>query len=114
MSTTSPKKVPKIEVSNHSQFRVVHINAFFGGLSPIEGRISFYTDILEPKMKTDGKLGEMEVEKINRERQIDIRMSALDFVRLAQWMNSHVKRLEDKGILKKEDLTSSKQTDYSV
>jgi hypothetical protein len=114
MATTSPKKIPLFETSQHSEFRVVHVNAFFGGLSPEEGRIIFYTDILEPRMKTGGKPGEMEVEKVNRERQIDIRMSVMGFVNLAGWMNSHIKRLEDQGILKKEDLTHPKQTDYSV
>src|SRR3989337_36623 len=99
MTTTPPKKIPRIETSTHPEFRVVHINEFFGGVSPIEGRITFYTDILEPKMKTDGQPGEMEVDRINRERQIDIRMSVMDFVRLAGWMNSHIKRLEEQGIL---------------
>jgi hypothetical protein len=103
-----------MEVTNNPQFRVVHINAFFGGLSPIEGRIKFYTDILETRIKPDGKTGEMEIEKINRECQIDIRMSAIDFVALAGWMNAHIKRLEDRGILKKKDLAHDGQTDYSV
>ena len=62
----------------------------------------------------DGNVGEMEVEKINRERQIDIRMSPMAFVNLAAWMNTHIKRLEEKGILRKKDLKSSKQTDYTV
>ena len=114
MATIPPAKIPKIEITSHPNFRVAIVNGFFGGLSANDGRIMFYTDILEPKMKTNGKPGEMEVEKINRERQIDIRMSVMDFVRLATWMNSHIKRLEEQGILKKEDLMHPKQTDYSV
>jgi len=114
MTTTPPKKFPKIELSKHPAFRVVHVNGFFGGLSPVEGRITFFTDILEPTMKANGTKGEMEVEKINRESQIDLRMSIMDFVGLAQWMNTHIKRLEEQGILKKEDLAKPKQTDYSV
>ncbi|MEX2737637.1 MAG: hypothetical protein Q6356_001020 [Candidatus Wukongarchaeota archaeon] len=114
MAKKPPSKIPKIEVSTNSEFRVVHINAFFGGLSPVEGSITFFTDILEPRMKAGGQARDMEVEKINRERQIDIRMSPIGFVNLATWMNSHIKRLEDAGILKKTDLKRSKQADYSV
>jgi hypothetical protein len=106
-------KTPKIETSTSSAFRVVHANAFFGGLNPVEGRIVFYTDILEPQMKTGGNIGEMELERINRERQVDIRLSPMDFVNLAAWMNAHIKRLEEKGIIKKADL-KPKQADYSV
>jgi hypothetical protein len=114
MSTRPKKQVPQFEVTTHSAFRVVHINAFFGGLSPVEGRIAFFTDILEPRIIVGGKPGEMEIDKINRERQIDIRMSVMDFVNLAAWMNRHIKRLEDQGILKKGALAKSKPTDYTV
>jgi len=114
MSTETLKKAPKIETSAHPDFRVVHINAFFGGLSPLEGRITFYTDILEAKIKENGKVGEMEIGMIRRESQIDIRMSPMDFVNLAGWMNSHIKRLVDQGILKKEDVNRSKQSDLSI
>ncbi|MCW4053454.1 MAG: hypothetical protein NWE84_00845 [Candidatus Bathyarchaeota archaeon] len=114
MSTKPKKLLPKFELTTRSEFRVVHINAFFGGLSPIEGRIAFFTDILEPKMKVGGNPGEMEVDKINRERQIDIRMSVMDFVNLAAWMNKHVKRLESQGILKKGEIAKSKPTNYTV
>jgi len=114
MATTPPAKVPKIEVTVHPDFRVVIANGNFGGLTPNDGRIMFYTDIFEPRVKIGGKLGEMEIERINRQCQIDVRMSVMDFVNLAAWMNDHIKRLEDQGILKKEDLIRSKQTDYSV
>jgi hypothetical protein len=114
MSATAKKQPPLFELTSNSEFRVVHINAFFGGLSPVEGRITFYTDILEPRIKADAKSGDMEVDKVNRERQIDIRMSVMDFVNLAGWMNSHIKRLEEQGILKKEEVAKSKSTDYSV
>jgi hypothetical protein len=114
MAKKPPSKIPRIEVSTSSEFRVIHVNAFFGGLNPVEGRIIFYTDIFEPEMKTGGKVGEMELNKVNRECEVDIRMSPADFVNLATWMNGHIKRVEDAGLLKKADLTRSKKTDYSV
>jgi hypothetical protein len=114
VSTTPVKaKAPKIELSSHPDFRVVHVNAFFGGLNPLEGRITFYTDILEPKMKEDGNVGEMEVDKILREQQIDLRLSPMDFITLANWMNSHIKRLADLGLIKKEDITK-KQANFPI
>jgi hypothetical protein len=112
MATIKPK-VPKIELSSHPEFRVIHTNAFFGGLSPIEGRITFYTDIIIPKMKESENVGDMELDKIQRERQIELRMAPLDFINLANWMATHIKRLEDLGMLKKEDMTK-KQSNFPI
>lgn len=114
MATKTPIKLPKFELSSHPDFRVVHINAFFGGLSPFEGRLTFYTDIIEPKMKESEIAGDMEIDKIQRERQIDLRMSPMDFINLANWMNSHIKRLEDLGLLKKEDIARTKQSNMPI
>jgi hypothetical protein len=114
LATKTPIKPPKFELSSHPDFRVVHINAFFGGLNPIEGRITFYTDIIVPKMKESENVGDMEIDKIRRESQIEIRMAPMDFITLAGWMNGHIKRLEDLGLLKKEDLTRSKQQNFPV
>ena len=56
----------------------------------------------------------MEIEKINRELQVDIRLSIMNFVRFAEWMKGYIKRLEDQGILKKGEIAKSKPTDYTV
>lgn len=115
MTAKTKKLQLKFELTKHPAFRVINVNQFFGGLSPNDGRIQFYTDIFVTKMKTGEKPGDMEVEKINRELQVDIRLSVMDFVRLATWMNTHVKRLEDQGMLKKgKHDKSSRPTDYSV
>jgi hypothetical protein len=116
MSTTPKKQPPRFEITSHPGFRVVHVNAFFGGLSPVEGSITFCTDILEPRIKVGGQPGDMEVNRVNRERQIDVRLSVVNFVALAGLMNDHIKRLEEQGYLKKEDIAKSKpkETDYSV
>lgn len=109
------KTPPRMEVTKHSEFRVVHANGVFGGVNPDQGNIIFYTDIIEPRCKTGGKFGELEPEKINREMQIDIRVSLQDFIRIAEWMNRHIKVLEEKGIIKKTDVKSQKKTNaYSV
>jgi hypothetical protein len=113
MATNKPK-IPKMELSKHPDFRVVHVNAFFGGLNPMEGNIMFYTNILEPKIKEGGTAGELEVDKVQMECQIDLRMSPLSFISLANWMNSNVKRMEELGLLKKEDIERSKQLNIPI
>jgi hypothetical protein len=106
---------PRMEITKHPDFKVVHVNGVFGGLNPNQGNIIFYTDIIEPRCKTGGKFGELEPEKINRELQIDVRMSIHDFIGIAEWMNRHIKLLEEKGVIKKADIKSQKKTSaYSV
>ncbi len=36
MEKPPTKKLPKIELSSHSEFRVIHVNSWLGGCSPIE------------------------------------------------------------------------------
>ena len=55
---------------------MIHATSFSGGLHPQEGDIKFYLDIVEPRIKSGGKPGQMEVDKITREVQIEVRMSA--------------------------------------
>jgi len=109
--STKKKPVPKIVITKHPEFRIAHINGIFGTLTPLEGRISFYTDMMEPRIKEGGNFGEMETNKVNREIQFEIRLSPLDFVGIADWMALNVKRLEESGTLKKEDIAKSKQAD---
>ena len=103
--------LPSIVITKHPQFRVIHSNGIFGNLGADEGRIIFYTDIIEPRIKTGGKFGEMETDIINREQQVDIRMTTMQFIAVANWMNTHIKNLEDKGILKKAEQPQPKKPD---
>ena len=106
--------MPKIEISKHPEFRVIHANGIFGGVNPNEGSIAFYTDILEPKMKEEVETTVMTLDHIKREMQVDVRMSIMDFVQMANWMNSHIKRLEEAGILRKGEEHPAKKLDYGV
>jgi hypothetical protein len=110
MEKPPTKKPLKIKLSDHPQFRVVHANTWAGGLSRTEADISFFTEILEPTTKDDG---EMVIDTINRQRQISIRMTLPDFIRLTQWMNAHVQRLVKNGTIKKEDVAKPKQDSYT-
>lgn len=110
--STKKKPAPKIEITKHPEFRVAHVNGIFGALTPLEGRIRFYTDMIEPRVKVGGKVGEMEMDKVNREFQFEVRMSPIDFIAFANWMAQNIKRLEAAGAIKKEDVAKSKQPDY--
>ena len=96
------KTPPKIEITKHPEFRVIHINGVFGSIKADEGFMKFYLDIVEPRIKAGGKIGEMETDKITRELQVEVRMSSIEFVSIANWMQGHIKKLEKKGILKVE------------
>ena len=62
--------------------------------------LKFYLDIVDPRIKAGGKLGEMEVDKISRQLQVEIRMSSAQFLNTANWMQRSIKELQKKGILK--------------
>lgn len=94
------KTPPKIDITKHPQFRVVYASAYWGTLNPFEGVIKFYLDIIEPRIKTGGKPGEMEVDTVTREFQVEVRMPPIIFVQMADWMTRHIKDLQKKGVLK--------------
>ena len=46
---------PKIDVTKHPDFKVIHANGVFGTLNAQEGVLKFYTDIIEPRSKTGAR-----------------------------------------------------------
>jgi len=108
------KAIPKIDITKHPEFRVVHVTGAFGSLKADEGFIQFYCDILEPRMKSGSKPGQMELEKITREFQIEVRMTSAEYVKMANWMMAHIKELEKKGIMKVEKKPSKGEEAYRV
>jgi len=89
--------VPRFELTKNPEYKVFHVNGVFGGADPSEGRIIFYIDHLELKMKEDGHPGEMETDKIVRELLVEVRMSPIEFKAIHDWMETHIKRLEKMG-----------------
>ena len=108
------RATPTIDITKHPDFRVVHITGVFGSLKADEGFMKFYLDIVEPRIKVGGKPGEMELDKITREIQVEVRMSPMTFIGLADWMQRHIKELEKKGILKKEKKPRKEAETYRV
>lgn len=56
-------------------------------------------DNIIPKFKEKGQTpDEMELDKVERELMVEVRMSPAQFQSIARWMISHVERLEKEGV----------------
>jgi len=84
-----------IEITENPNFRPVYASGVFGGLDPHDGRIIFFLDRIKPKMNNNPR-GAMELEKINRELQIEIHMAPSQFASVAKWMMEHVHNFENR------------------
>ena len=89
------KKSPKFEITERSDYNVVYASGVFGGLDPNDGRIIFFLDRIRPKMRKEPG-GAMDLEKINRELQVEIHLPPPQFASVARWMMAHVERFEKK------------------
>jgi hypothetical protein len=104
----------RIEMSENPAYRAVYASGVFGGLDPNDGRVIFFLDRIKPKMRSEPK-GAMDLEKINRELQVEIHMSPPQFASVAKWMMEHVQRFEKRvkeGKFKKADVESSPSSSY--
>jgi len=107
------KKGAPIEISESPGYRPVYASGVFGGLDPHDGRIVFFLDRIKPKMKSDPK-GAMELEKIDRELQVEVHMSPPQFASVAKWMMEHVQQFEKriKSGKMKEEAPDASGTSY--
>lgn len=85
-------KIP-FELVKDDNYRTIYVNGVFGGLDPVEGRMIFYIDEIEPEMD-ENTPGKMKVKKIVRRLLVDIRMSPAQFKSIADWMQSHIERFD--------------------
>lgn len=65
-------------------------------------------------MKSGEKPGQMDVAKITRELQFEVRMTSTQFMSIANWMMQHVNELKKKGIIKKTKKTPKEAEAYRV
>jgi hypothetical protein len=86
-------KIPDFEIVDGENFKVIYATGAFGGLAPNDGRIVLYIDLMKTK-PVRGQPGKEELDKIVRERQIEIHMSPATWKSLARWMAGHVDQLE--------------------
>jgi len=85
--------MPEFEIIDGENFRVIYATGAFGGLAPNDGRIVLYIDLMKTK-PIRGEPGKEELDKIVRERQIEIHMSPATWKSVARWMIQHVEQLE--------------------
>jgi len=95
------KSVPALKITKSPDFKMCYSTGIFGGLSPLEGRMLFFVDRLVPKI-VDGTMGQMATESVEREFQVEIHMSPEVFISTYKWMESHIKRMKEEGILVEE------------
>jgi len=99
-------KTPKMVVTESPDYKVTYASGVFGGLDPNDGRMIFFLDRLRPKMKKGGK-GSMELDRIDRELQVEVHMSPAQFISAAKWMNDHAQKFRKNVKTKKKESATS-------
>lgn len=87
-----------VTVTKSPDFRLAYANGVFGGLTPIEGRMTFYVDRLIPEMAEDVP-DKMQTSYVERELQVEIHMSPQQFISVSRWMRGHIERMVKEGVL---------------
>ena len=104
MAVKAPK-IPKIDVTESSDFKAVYASGVFGGLDPNDGRMIFFLDRIKPKVKKLTK-AVMELDKVERELQVEVHMSPAQFISVAKWMSGHADKFQ-KAFKSKKKTTES-------
>lgn len=92
----SARDVPKFEVEKSEEYREIHLDGVFGGITPNGAKMVIYTEEHEPQIKPGGKPGDMELGKITREVQAELHLSPVQFKSLFKWMKKHLENYEDR------------------
>ena len=85
--------IPDFEIEDSEHFRLIYATGASGGLAPNDGRIILYVDRIKTK-PVPGKPGQVAVEKIVRERQIEVHVSPATWKSIVKWMSKHLERIE--------------------
>ena len=85
---------PKFVDSISEYYRVVYTTGVFGGITPNDARIVFYLDRVVPETTSKETPGSMELKHIDRELQMELHCTLVQFKSIAQWMNIHVQNFE--------------------
>jgi hypothetical protein len=86
---------PSFEITKHPEYKSWYVTGAFGGIAPNDARIILYQDRMEPEIVQGGTPGQLKISKINRELQMEIHLTPLEFKNLSQWMLRHVQRFEE-------------------
>lgn len=90
------KEVPDFEIKKADDYKEAHLDGVFGGLNPNGAKLMVYTEEHMPKINPRGKPGNMTLDKIERELQVELHMSPVQFKSLFNWMKRHLENYEDK------------------
>lgn len=90
------QRIPNFEVEKSEDYKEVHLDGVFGGLTPTGAKMVLYTEEHMPKLKSSGKPGDMGLDKVIRELQVELHMSPVQFKSLLKWMEKHLENYEDR------------------
>ncbi len=90
------KKVPDFEVEKSEDYKQTNVDGVFGYMNPKGAKMMIYTEKPIPAINPRGKPGSMTLDKIQRELQVELHMSPVQFKSLFQWMKKHLEKYEDK------------------
>lgn len=90
------KNVPDFEIEKAEDYKEVHLDGVFGGLNPKGAKMMVYTEEHTPKVNPRGKPGDLTLDKIVRELQVELHMSPVQFKSLFKWMERHLEQYEEK------------------
>lgn len=86
-------RIPDFEIKDSENFKIVYATGAFGGVDPHDGKIILYVDRLKTK-PVRGQPGKEEIDKVIRERQVEIHMSPATWKSIAGWMTKHIQKME--------------------
>lgn len=91
MDTLEVPKIPPIEISESPDFKIVYASGIFGTLNPSESTMIFYIDRPTPMIEEGSK---MKSSHLQRELQMELRMSHDTYVTVYNWMGRHIDRVK--------------------
>jgi len=89
---TTESKRPEHRITKSPDYKMIYVNGLFGNVTPLEGRMTFFADRLIPKIIDE--IGSMRTDYIERELQIEVKMSPTEFVVIYNWMKGWVEKLK--------------------
>jgi len=92
----------ELVITKSPDFKLVYSSGVFGGLNPLDARMTFFVDRVMPKVDAS-KPGQMITGAVERELQVEVHMSPQQFISIYRWMQNHIERLEKEGVLVKKE-----------
>jgi hypothetical protein len=94
--------VVELVITKSPDFKLFYSSGIFGGLNPLDARMTFFVDRVMPKVDASTP-GQMRTGVVERELQVEIHMSPQQFISICHWMQRHIERMEKEGVLVKKE-----------